>query len=480
MTPLVSVIIPLHNSASTIADALHSIRIQDGVTCEAIVVDDGSTDDGAARARECAARDDRVRVISQPNRGLAHARNAGIELARGAFLHFLDADDWLLPGGLSRMVSAAVGSGAAYGGSEWRDATGTPLNWSFTPSCPSVGISELLEYGRFQPVCQLVSRSALGELRFRDTWPGAEDHDLWLRLAERGVRWTAVEGDVCAYRLRPSSMSRDFLMMGSSLIGGTRESFARCRDAGAAAGVDLSPERERRVVDRIALDHASGALAVQDEASATELLRRLGRSDPIHADQAALSAFWMSPYAHCLPPRIWSDEEHTATAAALLHRLTRWWEALSKAELAERELASRALSALAELVPSEFQVAEAIAARFQPGDIAAVYGLGRDGRAVVQALFRRSVNVRVVDDALVPGSRVSVSGEPLTVWTLDEALRGARACVVPVQRDAPLLARLAPDVPAITWRATRRALAERSHQRIAELLRAPNGAGRAA
>jgi glycosyltransferase involved in cell wall biosynthesis len=96
--PLVSVIIPCFNGAAFIERAARSALEQD-VSTEVILVDDGSTDDSARRAQEVMrANPDRVHVILQPNQGPAAARNAGLRLARGQFICFLDVDDEMARG----------------------------------------------------------------------------------------------------------------------------------------------------------------------------------------------------------------------------------------------------------------------------------------------------------------------------------------------------------------------------------------------
>ena len=91
----VSVVIPLYNKAHCVERALHSIRAQTLRDFEVIVVDDGSTDDGASVVASYS--DPRVRLIGQPNAGPGPARNAGIAEAKGEFIAFLDADDEWLP-----------------------------------------------------------------------------------------------------------------------------------------------------------------------------------------------------------------------------------------------------------------------------------------------------------------------------------------------------------------------------------------------
>lgn len=91
----VSIVIPLYNKAPYIERALDSIRAQTLSDFEVVVVDDGSTDDGASAVARYS--DSRVRLVSQPNAGPGPARNKGIAQARGEFIAFLDADDEWFP-----------------------------------------------------------------------------------------------------------------------------------------------------------------------------------------------------------------------------------------------------------------------------------------------------------------------------------------------------------------------------------------------
>ena len=103
MIPFVSVIIPVYNAEKYLRACLDSVVAQSLREIEIICVDDGSTDASAAILREYAARDPRVRVITQENRYAGAARNAGMKIARGDYLSFLDADDVFEPDMLRKM-----------------------------------------------------------------------------------------------------------------------------------------------------------------------------------------------------------------------------------------------------------------------------------------------------------------------------------------------------------------------------------------
>jgi glycosyltransferase involved in cell wall biosynthesis len=93
---LVSVIIPTYNYARFLPEALESAQSQQGVDLEVIVVDDGSTDETQdVLSMYQSGLQGNLRVLHQDNQGLSAARNAGINLARGEFLVFLDATQYV-------------------------------------------------------------------------------------------------------------------------------------------------------------------------------------------------------------------------------------------------------------------------------------------------------------------------------------------------------------------------------------------------
>jgi glycosyltransferase involved in cell wall biosynthesis len=111
--PLVSVCVPTFNGARFLRQCLDSALGQSWRDLEVLVVDDGSTDETLAIARDYARRDDRVRVVVNPaNLGLVENWNRCVTLARGSWIKFLFQDDYLEPTCLSRMLEAATGDTA--------------------------------------------------------------------------------------------------------------------------------------------------------------------------------------------------------------------------------------------------------------------------------------------------------------------------------------------------------------------------------
>lgn len=102
--PRVSIVMPAFNRADYVAEALRSLQTEPGIDAEIIVVDDGSTDGCDAIVVAIAKSDPRVRLIRQDHGGVSAARNAGLRVATGEFLTFLDSDDISAPGRILRQV----------------------------------------------------------------------------------------------------------------------------------------------------------------------------------------------------------------------------------------------------------------------------------------------------------------------------------------------------------------------------------------
>ena len=95
--PKISVIVPVYKVEKYLDKCVESIVNQTYKNLEIILVDDGSPDNCPAMCDEWAEKDERIRVIHKENGGLADARNAGMDIATGDYIGFVDSDDWIEP-----------------------------------------------------------------------------------------------------------------------------------------------------------------------------------------------------------------------------------------------------------------------------------------------------------------------------------------------------------------------------------------------
>jgi glycosyltransferase involved in cell wall biosynthesis len=211
----VSLVIATFNHGRVLPEALDSALAQTLKGLEIVVVDDGSTDDTAAVLARYAGK---IRVVRQPNRGLAAARNTGLATARGRYVSFLDADDVLMPTKLAEqqalleraptvgwtycdVLIETVATGAQVRASE-RFGYGARMldGWLFP---------ELI-HGNFIPaIGPLIRRGVLDAAGgFDEQLTALEDWDLWLRLSLISeARYSPAV--LVRYRVHPGGMSED-------------------------------------------------------------------------------------------------------------------------------------------------------------------------------------------------------------------------------------------------------------------------------
>jgi glycosyltransferase involved in cell wall biosynthesis len=215
--PLVSVILPVYNGAEYVGVALESALSQTYRNLEIIAIDDGSTDGTPAVLDRYAARDARVRVLSQANGGVARARNRGIAEANGDFIAPLDADDLWGPTKIARQVQrileAGDGTGFVYSWWAWIDRDGALLDRSPRWMVEGKAFEVLLQINfTGNASVPLFRRRCLEEadgynegLAAADAG-GCEDWELVLRVAER-YDVAVVPEILLGYRRRRGSMS---------------------------------------------------------------------------------------------------------------------------------------------------------------------------------------------------------------------------------------------------------------------------------
>jgi glycosyltransferase involved in cell wall biosynthesis len=216
--PLVSVVIPAWNAARWLPATLGSLQAQTLQAWEAIVVEDGSTDDTRMVAGRIATKDPRIRVHVQANAGVSAARNTGFALARADFVCFLDADDLFLPQNLAQKVKALQAQPSAVAvvsGYEVFDSVSELV--LRTVACNTTHLlPSLLEFGGptgLLPSNVLLRRQAVDKIGGWDTrLSTAADQDFWIRLVQTGPV-VSVPGVGVRYRLHFDQMHTNIQLM---------------------------------------------------------------------------------------------------------------------------------------------------------------------------------------------------------------------------------------------------------------------------
>lgn len=219
----VSVIIPVYNHARYLGEAIESVLAQSVKDIEIIVVNDGSTD---ATAEVMARYVDHIVPVHQENSGPSAARNAGLELATGQWVLFLDGDDYLPAEAVSILLAEAERSGAGWvaGGFRFVDQEGADLPENEQPKPFSMdGHARYLDrllFGNYFPIhTNMILKKRVDDVGgFDRSIMGTEDWDLWIRVALAGCGFSYTNQVVACYRQLPGSVSANRVRM------------ARCND----------------------------------------------------------------------------------------------------------------------------------------------------------------------------------------------------------------------------------------------------------
>lgn len=186
MSPKVSIIIATHSRPNLLPRAIES-AFNAGKSVEVIVVDDASSDETAAVCRSI----DNIRYVRvDRNQRTAGARNIGIVHSTAPYLGFLDDDDWRLPGSLEKQVEILdkhPNVGLVYGQYLLADQAGQILNEPPQPEVCEEGdlFWKLLVSNRFGCLTAVFRKECILRVGLLDTnFPGSDDWDLWVRIAE--------------------------------------------------------------------------------------------------------------------------------------------------------------------------------------------------------------------------------------------------------------------------------------------------------
>lgn len=189
MPALISVLLPMYNAERFIAEAIDSVTCQSISDVELIIIDDGSTDAGPAIASEKSSSHPSIHILSCNHGGVVAALNKGIAIAQGTYLARLDADDKAHPDRFQVQVDfldshpdvAAVG-----GWVQLIDQTGLDLHRTYTRPTSNSGLLVFMRQNNPLIHSTVMMRADIIRKHggYRSAFEGAEDYDLWLRVAD--------------------------------------------------------------------------------------------------------------------------------------------------------------------------------------------------------------------------------------------------------------------------------------------------------
>ena len=216
--PIISVIVPVYNAEPFLSRCVDSLLSQTLQDIEVVLVDDGSTDSSKALCEQYATNDARVKVVSQPNRGVAMARQTGIDAACGVYSIHVDPDDWLSEGSLEAIASRAKETDAdiIYFNyvKEYADRSSVKKEKLYTSDQRGKYIRNMYNHKAFGTLCnKCVKRSVYTENQLHHPKYGyAEDCFLSVQLVGYAKTLAYLDMDIYHYRkTNPTSITRQGL-----------------------------------------------------------------------------------------------------------------------------------------------------------------------------------------------------------------------------------------------------------------------------
>jgi glycosyltransferase involved in cell wall biosynthesis len=220
----VSVILPCFNQGKFLRQAIESILAQSYSCWECIIIDDGSTDETSAVAKQLKSNEERIVYVRTANLGVSAARNTGMAQAKGDFIQYLDADDYLEEHKFRMAVDQfrcnhdtdIVVSDFRYfpngnSSAKWYGINANAPEWAGPRWQEAIPLTEKLLIYNFIPVCAPIVKNS--SARIIGPWDtrlrGCEDWHYWLRASLKGLRFTysPIQGSNALIRLHTKSAS---------------------------------------------------------------------------------------------------------------------------------------------------------------------------------------------------------------------------------------------------------------------------------
>lgn len=215
INPVVTVIVPVYNVETDLDRCVESLVGQTLKEIQIVLVDDGSTDSSGELCDDWVHRDARIRVVHKPNGGLSSARNAGIEVAEGDYLGFVDSDDYVEPCMYETLLSSIAGEGIAiatcgryvhmgdFVKEEYSAAVGG-IKLTSVDAMKEVLLGNIIDVSACD---KLYSRELFDEIRYPEGRI-SEDAAIILQLLDRCVTVIHVGSSLYHYVFRSGSISK--------------------------------------------------------------------------------------------------------------------------------------------------------------------------------------------------------------------------------------------------------------------------------
>ncbi len=211
---MISIIVPVYNVAQYLPRCVDSLLAQTYENIQIILVDDGSTDGAGKICDDYQAKSEKIVALHTKNRGVSAARNAGLDVAEGTYIGFVDSDDWVEPGMFDRLHRLITEHAADLSVCAMReDFDRGTIRMNQTEDFRCILREKLFEdiicnekvYGY---ACnKLFKRELIGASRFDETLPCQEDMDFCILYAQKCTCAACTDGEYYHYRQRPDSVT---------------------------------------------------------------------------------------------------------------------------------------------------------------------------------------------------------------------------------------------------------------------------------
>jgi glycosyltransferase involved in cell wall biosynthesis len=237
----ISVVMPVYNGGTYLADAIQSILIQTYQNFEFIIINDGSTDNSLEVISEFQCKDNRIRLISRENKGLVASLNEGIQASTGQYIARMDADDICLPERFEKQVNLIATTDTDICGCHFFivDETSKYIDSKISPVSQAAIVLQLATTVPFAHGSVMVKREVIQKYMYGNTgFQAVEDYALWLQMFEDGVTFGNVDSFLFKYRNLKDSFSKTKVKLmdqeQSSLskryVSNNRDVICRCID----------------------------------------------------------------------------------------------------------------------------------------------------------------------------------------------------------------------------------------------------------